>query len=65
MTAERKLAAAVLCRAISDLKYEKSRIAERREWARDARAFLAGGPVLEHWCALAGVDPEEVRRWAT
>jgi hypothetical protein len=56
LTAEQRLAIAVLMMAAHDAT---TATADRRA---SARAFLAGGPMLDFWCVLAGVTPHQVRR---
>lgn len=53
-TPEQRLALAVLLRAWYDL--------DRPGHAADAWNFLCGGPQLDHWCGLLGVDPAAVTR---
>jgi hypothetical protein len=52
----RRLAARVIERAFRDLAGGDSSGSERA----DARAFLAGSPMLDHWCQLAGLDPKRL-----
>jgi hypothetical protein len=56
MSAEQRLAIAVLLLAAHDAATAS---AARRA---SARAFLAGGPMLDFWCVLAGLTAHQVRR---
>ncbi len=51
----RHLAVRVIDQALRDL----TRPAESRTDRESARAFLAGSPMLCHWCEVAEIDP----RW--
>jgi len=53
MTPERRLAHAVLLLAAHDATHAV--VPQRRE---SARSFLAGGPMLAFWCAVAGIHPD-------
>lgn len=59
---ERRLARAVIGKAVNDAK------SERGDSVRDdARAFLRGGIMLEFWCHIAGVSVDRIthhaRQW--
>lgn len=56
-TPEQRLALAVMLHAWYDL--DDTSPPEVRD---DAWDFLSGGPQLDHWCGLIGVEPEAVRR---
>jgi hypothetical protein len=51
------LAVAVLRQAVHDAT---NPVATQRVRA-GARAFLAGSPMMERWCDIAGIDPVLVR----
>ncbi len=56
----RQLAMHVLVRALRDL----SNVAGSPTDRESARLFLAGSPMLFHWCRVAAVDPRLVARHA-
>lgn len=71
MTCERRLALAVLALAADDAANLEPTdyalpaaqlLAERRRLT--ARDFLAGGPMLEFWCSLAGLEASQVAQLA-
>jgi hypothetical protein len=57
LTAEQRLAAAVLARAVKDARNPKLPESTRR----NATAFLAGHGALDFWCAIWGVSADSVR----
>jgi hypothetical protein len=54
----RHLALHVLARALRDLSNAEGAETDRES----ARRFLAGSPMLSHWCRVASVDPALVTR---
>lgn len=54
----RHLALHVLARALRDLSSAAGGAADRES----ARMFLAGSPMLSHWCRVAALDPGLVSR---
>jgi hypothetical protein len=52
---QQELALAVLCQAIKDAARPDGR------HSAEARAFLAGNPMLGQWCGVAEIDPDLVR----
>jgi hypothetical protein len=56
----RRLAMHVLGRAIRDLENGAGSATDRES----ARVFLAGSPMLFHWCRVAALDPRLVTRHA-
>lgn len=56
----RHLARHVLARALRDLSNLAGSPADRES----ARLFLAGSPMLFHWCRVAALDPRLVTRHA-
>jgi hypothetical protein len=50
----RQLAVRVLARAVLDIMDPVGSPTDRES----ARAFLAGSPMLEHWCHVAALDPD-------
>jgi hypothetical protein len=56
----RHLALHVLARALRDLSNAAAPLTDRES----ARLFLAGSPMLLHWCRVAALDPRVVTRHA-
>jgi hypothetical protein len=56
----RHLAMHVLARALRDLSNAAGSATDRES----ARLFLAGSPMLFHWCRVAALDPRLVTRHA-
>jgi hypothetical protein len=54
----RTLALRVISLAVRDLMTPGHSIAERKT----ARDFLSGSRMLNHWCKLADIDPEAIRK---
>lgn len=54
----RTLALRVISLAVRDLVTPGQSASERDT----ARRFLSGSPMLTHWCRLADIDPEFIRR---
>ncbi len=54
----RNLAIHVLARALRDLAAPAASPDDRES----ARLFLAGSPMLYHWCRVASLDPRHVAR---
>jgi hypothetical protein len=54
----RTLALRVISVAVRDLISPGHSASERET----ARAFLSGSPMLTHWCSLADIDPEAIRK---
>ncbi len=57
-TPYRRLAIHVLVRALQDLSNPAASPSDRES----ARRFLAGSPMLFHWCRVAALDPRRVAR---
>jgi hypothetical protein len=56
--AHQELAAAVIRQAVVDAAHPQSSVRLRA----NARTFLAGSPMLRHWCTVAGLDLGCVQR---
>jgi len=56
LSAYRHLALTVIERAFRDVTTGVCSSAERLS----AREFLAGSPIMQHWCRVAGLEPRRV-----
>ena len=57
----RRLAVRVLTRAVLDVMDTGESSTHRKS----ARAFLAGSPMLQHWCHVAALDPDRMVDYVT